>query len=92
MKNCGQIPWNVQDLLADGKTLYERRFGEPFDGPVIPFDSMVVKAPLIWYEFFSLNIPRTPRMQTLEQLGHFGRVRNPYSKAQCKRSDNAEKS
>ena len=27
---------NVQDLLADGKTPYERRFGEPFKGPVIP--------------------------------------------------------
>ena len=28
---------NVQDLLADGKTPYERRFGEPFKGPIIPF-------------------------------------------------------
>ena len=27
---------NVQDLLADGKTPYERRFGEPFKGPLIP--------------------------------------------------------
>ena len=25
------------DLLADEKTPYERRFGGPFDGPVIPF-------------------------------------------------------
>ena len=24
---------NVQDLLADGKTLYEKRFGEPLKGP-----------------------------------------------------------
>ena len=24
---------NVQDLLADGVTPYERRFGEPFNGP-----------------------------------------------------------
>ena len=24
---------NVQDLLEDGKTPYERRFGEPFKGP-----------------------------------------------------------
>ena len=28
---------DVQDLLADGKTPYERRFGEPFKGPIIPF-------------------------------------------------------
>ena len=32
---------NVQDLLADRKTLYERRFGEPFKGPIIPFGAMV---------------------------------------------------
>ena len=25
---------NIQDLLSDGKPLYERRFGEPFKGPV----------------------------------------------------------
>ena len=30
---------NVQDLLADGKTPYERRFGEPSEGPIIPFGS-----------------------------------------------------
>ena len=28
---------NIQYLLSDGKTPYERRFGEPFKGPVIPF-------------------------------------------------------
>ena len=32
---------NVQDLLADGKTPYERQFGEPFEGPIIPFQAMV---------------------------------------------------
>ena len=32
---------NIQDLLSDGKTPYERRFGVPFDGPVIPFGVMV---------------------------------------------------
>ena len=32
---------NVQDFLADGKTPYERRFGEPFKGPIIPFGAMV---------------------------------------------------
>ena len=32
---------NVTDLLSDGKTPYERRFGEPFNGPIIPFGSLV---------------------------------------------------
>ena len=31
----------VQDLLSDGKKLYEKPFGEPFNGRVIPFGSMV---------------------------------------------------
>ena len=37
---------NVEDLLADGKTPCERRFGEPFDGPVIPFGAMVEYRPI----------------------------------------------
>ena len=28
---------NVKDLLSDGKTPYERRFGQPFNGHIIPF-------------------------------------------------------
>ena len=32
---------NIQDLLSDGKTPCERRFGMPFNGPVIPFEAMV---------------------------------------------------
>ena len=48
MKVGGQILWNVipicetfTDLLSDGKTPYERRFGKPFKGPIIPFGSLV---------------------------------------------------
>ena len=37
---------NVQDLMADGKTPYERRFGEPFKGPAIPFQTMVEYHPM----------------------------------------------
>ena len=37
---------NIQDLLSDGKTLYERRFGEPFKGPIIPFGSLVEHYPI----------------------------------------------
>ena len=37
---------NVQDLLSDGKTPYERRFGKPFKGPIIPFGSLVEYHPI----------------------------------------------
>ena len=53
MKIGGQIPWNVTiylrnvtDLLSDGKTPYERRFGQPFNGPIIPFGSLVEYNPI----------------------------------------------
>ena len=32
---------NVTDLLSDGKSLYERRFGQPFKGLINPFGSLV---------------------------------------------------
>ena len=32
---------NVTDLLSDGKTPCERRFGQPIKGPIIPFGSVV---------------------------------------------------
>ena len=32
---------NTRDLLSDGKTPFERRFGVPFNGPVIPCGAMV---------------------------------------------------
>ena len=32
---------NVTDLLSDGKTPYERRFGQPSKGPIVPFGSLV---------------------------------------------------
>ena len=37
---------NVTDLLSDGKTLHERRFGQPFKGPIIPFGSLVEYHPV----------------------------------------------
>ena len=37
---------NVQDFLSDGKTPYERRFGVPFNGPVIRFGAMVEYHPI----------------------------------------------
>ena len=35
-----------QHQLSDGKTPYERRFGKPFKGPVIPFGAMVEYHPI----------------------------------------------
>ena len=32
---------NSQDRLSDGKTPFERRFGEPFEGSIVPFGSLV---------------------------------------------------
>ena len=32
---------NVVDLLADGKTPYERRLGESFNGLIVPFGALV---------------------------------------------------
>ena len=59
---------NVTDLLSDGKTPYERRFGKPFEGPIIPFGSLVeyhpfycersVPNPSIWKESFTWIVPR----------------------------------
>ena len=44
---CYIYPRNVTDLLSDGKTPYERRFGQPFKGPIIPFGSLVEYHPII---------------------------------------------
>ena len=37
---------NIQDLLSDGNTPNERRFGKPFKGPIIPFGSLVEYHPI----------------------------------------------
>ena len=37
---------NVTDLLSDGKTSYERLFGQPFKGPIIPFGSLTEYYPI----------------------------------------------
>ena len=38
---------NIQDLLSDGKTPFERRLGIPFNGQVIPFGAMVEYHPIL---------------------------------------------
>ena len=58
---------NVTDLLSDGKTPNERRFGQPFKGPIIPFGSLVeypfhcegsVENPSIWKESLTWIVHR----------------------------------
>ena len=44
---------NIQDLLSDGKTPYERRFRMPFNGSVIQFGAMVE-----YHPFSATDIPR----------------------------------
>ena len=85
-KNGGQIPWNaflflrnIQDLLSDGKTPYERCFGELFKWPIIPFGSLVewlpsfcerpVKNPTIWKVSLTWIVPWIRIVR-----GKFGRV------------------
>ena len=43
---CFSYLRSVTDLLSDGKTSYERRFGQPFKGPIIPFGSLVEYHPI----------------------------------------------
>ena len=58
----------IRDLLSDGKTPYERRFGQPFKGPIISFGLLVEchhftakdqsKNPSIWKESLTWIVPR----------------------------------
>ena len=43
---CYTYRRNVTDLSSDGKTPYERRFGQPFGGPIMPFGSLVEYHPI----------------------------------------------
>ena len=38
---------NVTHLFSDGKTPYEKRFGQPFKGPINPFGSLIDNHPII---------------------------------------------
>ena len=43
---CNTYLRNVTDLLSDGKTPYERRFGQPLKGQIIRFGSLVEYYPI----------------------------------------------
>ena len=70
---------NVTDLLSDGKTPYERRFGQPFNGPIIPFGSLVEYHPITAkdqsriHQFGKSLTWIAPRIRSLRG-GEFGRV------------------
>ena len=56
---CFSYLRNVTDLLSDGKTTCEKRFGQPFKGPIIPFGS-----PVEYYPFTAKDQSR---------IHHFGK-------------------
>ena len=75
MKIGGQIPWNASPICETFKICclmgghhIERRFGEPFKGPTIPFGSMVESLPYfcqrpvatasVRQESLTKNVPR----------------------------------
>ena len=59
---------NLVNVLKDGKTPYERRFGEPFTGLVIPFGTKISYKPIT-----SKDKTHTPvRCQSPTQ--HFRRI------------------
>ena len=43
---CDTYLRNVTDTLSDGKTAYERRFGQPIKRPIVPFGSLVEYYPI----------------------------------------------
>ena len=104
MKNGGLSLWNSIPICENLNTPHERRFGEPFVGPVIPFGSMVEYHPVSakdqsrLRQFGKKVLPGTylGRIWTgyifvadIEELGKFRPVRNPCSETQW--SPHAEK-
>ena len=70
---------NVTDLLSDGKTPYERRFGQPFKGPIIPFGSLVEYHPITAKDQFRIHqfgkkFYLDCSSDTLSPRGEFGKV------------------
>ena len=69
---------NIQDLLSDEKTSCERRFGEPFEGPIIPFGWLSITLSLRKTNQESISLERTSylncSLDTLCTRVEFGRV------------------
>ena len=52
---CFSYLRNIQDLLSALKTPFERRFGKPFKGPIVPFGSLVEYHPITAKDSQELN-------------------------------------
>ena len=71
---------NVTDILSDGKTPYERRFGQPLKGPIIPFGLLVEYHPISAkdqsriHQFGKKVLPGLFLWYALSTRGEFGRV------------------
>ena len=81
MKIGGRFPiCETFKISCDGKTAYERRFGEPLNGPIIPFGSLVENYPIFANDqsrihHFGLKVlPGLFLGYTLCTRGEFGRV------------------
>ena len=78
--DCYTYLRNVTDLLSDGKTPYERRFGQPFKGPIIPYGSLVEYHPITAKRTSqeSINLERKSYLDCSSDThctrGEFGRV------------------
>ena len=65
MESCCYLR-NIQDLLSDGKTPHERRFGMPFGGPVILFGAMVEYHPISARDTMVADIEELEEMDASE--------------------------
>ena len=72
---CKTYLRNVTDLLSDGKTPFERRFGKLFKGSIIPFGSMVEYHPISAkdqsriHQFGKNVLPGSDTLCTQEEFG-----------------------
>ena len=98
---------HVQDLLADRKTPHERRFGDPFKGPIIPFGALGEYHPIRqefsnWQESITRylsriwiyrgeNLERRHSDRRFGRFGEVGRIRNLSAKTHCERSTDITK-
>ena len=75
---CFSYLRNIQDLLSDWKSPYERRFGEPFKGQIKTFGSLVEYYPISANSQESINLERKSyldcSLDTLCTQEEFGRV------------------
>ena len=94
---------NVTDLLSDGKTPYERRFGQFFKGPIVPFGSLVEYHPFTAkdhsriHQFGKKVFPglflgyALYALQTLRSWIRWTHWKSTQKKTQCERGDISHK-